>query len=67
MFQPNFELLWEQIKEKIKSQRPFAERKARISRPSFESFSREYYNAKNKFLAFRFELCAPNKLAQITV
>ena len=55
MLQPNFELLWEQIKEKIKSQRPFAERKARISRPSLESFSREYYNAKNKFLGFHFE------------
>ena len=55
MFQPNFELLWEQIKEKIKSQRPFAERKARISRPSFESFSREYYNTENKFLGFHFQ------------
>ena len=31
MLQPNFELLWEQIMEKLKSQRLSAEHKARFS------------------------------------
>ena len=32
-----------------------------------ESFSEEYYNMENKILNFQFGLCAPTKLAQITV
>ena len=41
MFQPNFEQLYttrEQNKEKYKSRRFFAERKARISVPKFGKF-----------------------------
>ena len=34
---------------------------------SLASFSGEYYNMEKKSLTFSLDLCAPNKLAQVTV
>ena len=51
----------------FKPRKLFAERKARISMPKFGNFSGAYCNMEKKILTSSLDLCAPTKLAQITV
>ena len=56
------------IRKNINPENFLRNAKQEFSCQSLESFSRQYYNMKNKILDFRFGpvLCAPTKLAEIT-